>query len=129
MKHDFKVRNQFCFTLTPEDCETIDPVSKTVKGDSYSIKELVERFANGQNVNVGRNVDYHGDQFDDIDLRTVRDADLVDQTALVGDLTQTIADIKKKEAKKKEPTIDQQLEALEKQKAALEAQRVEPPKE
>lgn len=78
----YKVRSTINFTLGVDDIEVPVGDSMTVPDETMSIKQLLERFMNGQRVpdNLFRDGGFDsGSSFDSDDLEKVRDSDLVER--------------------------------------------------
>lgn len=75
-----KLVNPVNFVLLPEHCEHPDPVSVTVPDESYSIRDLLEKFSRGVDPGVMRSPSYDSDaSHESVDLEKLRDSDLVDR--------------------------------------------------
>jgi len=77
-----RLRWSHTFKLKPSDIEQPKGESMTVPDDSYSIKDLVKKFASGIDPAISKIPNYGGDEdevdFDDVDLRKAADGDLTE---------------------------------------------------
>lgn len=115
-----KLRNSRNFTLTPADCEAGGGKSETILGDSYTVKEIVERFANGLSVSGGKaGVYLDNSDHDSIDLEKVNHLDLFEKEELAWEQAEKVKNLKGKAKKEQDDAI-----ASHKEKAAAERQKL-----
>ena len=114
MKHSklsYNSVTQNNFQLTPEMCDdhSRQLPSLTIQGESFSVKDLVQKMANGQLPQIMRQGFYaNPENFDAPDFEKVATLDLIDQQILLNNNQQKILEItqelqKKPEATKVEP--------------------------
>ena len=103
--------NQSNFALTPDliDYSSCEQPSLTIQGESFAIKDLVQKMANGQLPQIMRQGYYaNPENFDSPDFEKVATLDIVEQHQLLNTNQQKILEItqelqKKPEATKVEP--------------------------
>lgn len=101
-----KFRSAYSFTPLETDYEAGGGISLTLPDDSYSVEDLLRRYANGIMPPVGRNVYFEDDpDFDNIDPTLDPSFDLSDATAIMQDLETKI----KHRSRKKVPFESQEL--------------------
>lgn len=87
-----KFKTNYNTHLFPIRGENLDPVSITVPDESYSLREIVERFRREYPSHMLRMGYYDGeedyDNFDDVDLTRTPDFDLSDALALKKELNE-----------------------------------------
>lgn len=108
-----KLINSATFKFNKDCLEKTDPVSETIPGESYSIRELLERAIIGNVPNIEKKGSYAEDpDFDDDDETRRPDFDLADATSSIDELENkfSLEKTKQKIAKQKE------IEDLEKEK-------------
>lgn len=80
----FAKRNPYKFRLNESDMETPKGVSLTVQDDSYSIKDIYEKFTNGLDLGIERNAYFNEDaDHDDPDESKIQGMDLADRQDLL----------------------------------------------
>nr|QJB19970.1 MAG: hypothetical protein [Microvirus sp.] len=82
--------------------ETVDKVSMTVPDQAMTIKQILEKYTNGINPNVSRQVGYHDGEptFDDIDPTRDPEFDLADITIHKDELEKKISLQEQRESEK-----------------------------
>lgn len=114
----FAKRNPYKFVLTKKDMETPKGVSLTVQDDSYSVRDLYEKFTLGLDLGVERNAYYGDDQdHDDQDESKLAGLDLAERHEL---LTET------KERARRNLDL---LKQMEDQRSAKTAPKIQAPTE
>lgn len=81
----------------------------TIEGDSYTIKELIQKHILGQLPDVGREPIYNNGSLDDYDLEKVRDYDLAERDEVMNSNSLKINDLKEKLVKKVQEPIAEPL--------------------
>lgn len=80
MSKKVKLLAQHQFRLLPEHTEVNNSPSQTVPDESYTMRELLDRFTRGLDPSVARQPTNDGlDTLDSPDLEKLRDSDLVDR--------------------------------------------------
>lgn len=81
---EIKFTTPYNYKSKEQDKENPDPVSMTIPGQSYTIKELVEKHRIGIIPNISNNKPQYSENptFDIIDVTSLPDFDLVDGTEL-----------------------------------------------
>lgn len=94
-----KYKTQDNADLYPKVYDKIDPISITIPNETYSLREIVEKFSKSYPTNLQRNGYYDDtEDFDDIDVTRQPDFDLVDAMELKNALKQkTVQKIKKEQ--------------------------------
>lgn len=101
--------------------EKVRGESITVPDQSYSIQEVLEKFASGQNLNIGKDGSYIEDpDFDDYDLTHDPDIDIVDVQNEVIEIENrlSMAKQKVKEEEERQQEADRLKEEAEKAAAS-----------
>ncbi|AXH74886.1 MAG: hypothetical protein [Microviridae sp.] len=112
-KPRFKYRGYYHFKATVGDLEKGYPHSDTIQDDSYTIKEILEKFTRTGETLDERNATYQGEEnevsHESQDLRQVMAMDLVDRDELMSDVqerqiraSQRLKQIRDQEGAKKE---------------------------
>lgn len=84
-----KYKTWYNYKLNKEGMEKNGLPSETIPGQSYTIRELLEKFTHGVSPAVAKIPTYDPDQgFDDVDPTSAPDFDLADVTILLEDIKQ-----------------------------------------
>nr|QJB21632.1 MAG: hypothetical protein [Microvirus sp.] len=102
------IRNAWGFTPLPSDYETPDPEDMCIPDDSFTIGQILERFAQGISPNIGHEGQYSDtEDFDEVDPFSDPDFDLSDIDRLRSDMEQTL---KKSQQKSETDTSEPESE-------------------
>jgi len=118
-----KLRRPDTFRLQPGDLEKVTGVSLTVPDDSFSVREILEKYTRGIDFGLKRNGIYEDDaDFDDYDKEKLSQDDLVDQSEALVQSEITINDYHEKVKRSKEASLKAKQDAIEqrRRKAELE---------
>lgn len=84
-----KFRTQYNRELTPSNSEKIDPVSITIQNDTYSLRDIIEKFSKEYPKHLLRQGYYDGDEnYDEIDPTRSPDFDLSEAFELKKELVE-----------------------------------------
>lgn len=97
------------YTKNPMDSEKLDPVSRTIQDDSYTIKEILEKFTQGVHINIEREPYYNDDQESmeapiiggDFDLSDITEIEIQE----IKETEENFKNLSNQESKKKEAEL------------------------
>lgn len=121
-----KLRNRYGFTLRKEDMEATRGKSLTIQDDSFTIKEILEKFTRGIDPMISKVGHYPDEEpdFDDEDLEQFNKLEFSEQREIMSDTSElgkkarkTIEKVKKdQEDAEREKAIKAKIEAESKKK-------------
>lgn len=108
--HTRKFRRQFDWKLSKSDLEKTDPVSATIEGEAFTIRELLDRYTSGGYIpNLGEGEYFDGDpDFEDLDVYRSEGSDIADviqeKQLLDNKIQQAKNTMSKRQSKTKQPS-------------------------